>query len=88
MWEQVLISLEQYRHQTIYVGCSGGVDSMTLVHFLHAHQFDIHLLHVNYHQRGNESDADMKLVKAVAEQYSDRPDGSDDRVCTNAGTKR
>lgn len=70
MWEQVLISLEQYRHQTIYVGCSGGVDSMTLVHFLHAHQFDIHLLHVNYHQRGNESDADMKLVKAVAEQYS------------------
>ncbi|MBC9812862.1 tRNA lysidine(34) synthetase TilS [Crocinitomicaceae bacterium CZZ-1] len=70
MWEQVLIFMEQYRHQTIYVGCSGGVDSIVLAHFLHAHQFRIHLLHVNYHQRGSESDADMELVKTVAQQYS------------------
>lgn len=69
MWDQVLIFLEQYRNQTIYIGCSGGVDSMALTHFLHVHQFQIHLLHVNYHQRGSESDADMELVKAVAKTY-------------------
>lgn len=69
MWEQILIFLEQYRHQTIYIGCSGGVDSMALTHFLHTHKFQIHLLHVNYHQRGNESDADMELVRTVAKDY-------------------
>ncbi len=55
--------MEQYRRQTIFIGCSGGVDSMVLAHFLHEHQFNIHVLHVNYQKRGTESDGDMKFVR-------------------------
>lgn len=63
MWEKALKTMERYRNMTIYVGCSGGIDSMVLVHFLYSHQFNIHVLHVNYHKRGKESDDDMEFVR-------------------------
>lgn len=55
--------MEQYRHRTIFIGCSGGIDSMVLAHFLYEHQFNIHILHVNYQKRGTESDGDMEFVQ-------------------------
>jgi tRNA(Ile)-lysidine synthase len=69
MWEKALNSMEQYRHQTIFVGCSGGVDSMVLVHFLHKNNFTIHVLHVNYQKRGVESDGDMEFVKEICQTH-------------------
>lgn len=63
MWSESLLFLEKYRQHTIYIGCSGGVDSMVLAHFLHTHKFDIHIVHINYHKRGDESDEDMKFVE-------------------------
>jgi tRNA(Ile)-lysidine synthase len=62
-WHEVLAFLEQYRQQTIFVGCSGGVDSMVLVHFLLHNDFQMHVVHVNYHKRGEESNKDMALVQ-------------------------
>lgn len=60
--------MEQYRRQTIFTGCSGGVDSMVLTHFLHEHQFNIHVLHVNYQKRGAESDGDMEFVQLFCKE--------------------
>lgn len=68
MWEKALDIMEKYRHQTIFVGCSGGIDSMVLAHFLHKNQFDIHILHVNYQKRGAESDGDMEFVKLFCQR--------------------
>lgn len=68
MWGKVLIFMEQFRNNTIYIGCSGGIDSMVLTHFLHENLFKIHVLHVNYHKRGAESDHDMQLVRAFCEE--------------------
>lgn len=70
MWENALKIMEQFRSKTIYIGCSGGVDSMVLVDFLHKNQFKIHVLHVNYHKRGLESDKDMEFVKKYCEDQS------------------
>lgn len=61
--------MEKYRHRTIFVGCSGGIDSMVLAHFLQKHQFNIHLLHINYQKRGSESDGDMEFVKTFCEKH-------------------
>ena len=61
-WQEVISFLEAFRTQPIVVGCSGGLDSMTLLHFLHKHGFRIIALHINYHQRGVESDLDQQLV--------------------------
>jgi len=60
--------MNPYRDKTIFVGCSGGVDSMVLVHFLHKNSFRLHLLHVNYQKRGADSEADSKFVESYAKK--------------------
>lgn len=62
MWEEIPSFLAPYRAHKIFVGCSGGLDSMALLHYLNSNGYDIHALHVNYHKRGEESDADQDLV--------------------------
>lgn len=69
MWNKALNIIGKYRHQTIFVGCSGGIDSMVLTHFLHKNQFKIHILHVNYQKRGIESDNDMEFVKTFCKKH-------------------
>lgn len=63
MWEEIESFLAPYRTQTLFVGCSGGVDSMALLHYLHTNQFKVHALHINYHKRGTDSDADQALIQ-------------------------
>lgn len=70
MWDDVLEKLKKYRKHTIYIGVSGGIDSMALLYFLFSNQFKIHVLHVNYHKRGEASDLDMKLVAEFCEKHS------------------
>lgn len=48
----------------VLVGVSGGVDSMVLLHTLHALGYAVQCAHVNYHTRGDASDADQELVEA------------------------
>ncbi len=47
----------------VVVGVSGGVDSMVLLHLLSKSSLRVHVLHVNYHKRGESSNADEELVK-------------------------
>lgn len=48
---------------TFVAGVSGGLDSMVLVEALHRVGAEVHVAHVNYHLRGEASDADQALVE-------------------------
>lgn len=50
--------------EPVWVGVSGGVDSMTLLHVLRALGHPCHVAHMDHGLRGAESDADRELVKA------------------------
>ena len=55
----------------ILVACSGGVDSMTLLHYLWEHQEDYNVkvgaVHVDHMLRGEESAADGRFVQSYCE---------------------
>ena len=46
-----------------FVACSGGVDSMVLLHILHKLGRNVSALHVNYLLRGEDSEGDQALVE-------------------------
>jgi tRNA(Ile)-lysidine synthase len=58
------------RGEKILVAVSGGLDSMTLLHALHAlakkSKWKISVAHFNHQLRGRSSDADEKLVRKIA----------------------
>jgi tRNA(Ile)-lysidine synthase len=60
------------RGQKILVAVSGGVDSMVLLHVLHAlsrkNKWQITVAHLNHQLRGRSSDADERLVIRAAKQ--------------------
>ena len=60
------------RGDKIIVAVSGGPDSIALAYVLNKlkdkQNFQIKLVHVNYHQRGIESDKDEKFVRNFAEK--------------------
>ena len=49
----------------ILIACSGGVDSITLVHLCNVLNLNFALAHCNYKLRGVESDADENLVREL-----------------------
>jgi tRNA(Ile)-lysidine synthase len=54
----------------VYVACSGGVDSMVLIHLLmHAGAY-VHVLHLNYQLRGEDSMADEQFVHLYCEKWN------------------
>jgi tRNA(Ile)-lysidine synthase len=55
-------------HQ-VYVACSGGVDSMVLIFLLQQLSIKLHILHVNYHLRNEESDTDENFIKNYCIQH-------------------
>ena len=56
--------------KTIFIAISGGVDSVVLLDLLSKNHSNIHLLHVNYHLRGEESNADEQLIRKLATKYT------------------
>lgn len=58
--------LKQWKHlenSIIFVACSGGVDSITLLHILKSLNWNIEAIHVNYGLRELDSDLDQELVE-------------------------
>jgi tRNA(Ile)-lysidine synthase len=55
---------------TIFVACSGGVDSIALVHWCHMHQLPIKVLHVNFQLRGLESNKDEDFVREFCAEWN------------------
>lgn len=60
----------ELRTHKVFLACSGGVDSMVLLHVLTQLQTDLTVLHVNYKLRGADSDADEALVLAVCTEQN------------------
>ena len=56
------------KHHKVYVGLSGGVDSIVLLRLFFLCGFDVEALHVNYQLRGSESDADEDFVRELCHQ--------------------
>lgn len=56
--------------KTVYLAISGGVDSVVLLNLLVQAKYTVHLLHVNYHLRGDDSVADEQLVRRLAKLYN------------------
>ncbi len=52
--------------QPILVACSGGADSVALLHVLHSLGHPVAVAHVNYGLRGDDSDADARFVRELA----------------------
>ena len=51
----------------LLIGVSGGVDSMSLLNFLHASGYNVSVAHINYHLRGDESSQDQRLVESYCD---------------------
>lgn len=59
-----LLFLDEMQNQaTVFVACSGGIDSMVLVHMLKNLELPISVLHCNFQLRGQDSDDDEDFVK-------------------------
>jgi tRNA(Ile)-lysidine synthase len=52
-----------------FVACSGGVDSMVLLHVLQKNGYIVSALHVNYQLRGSDSENDQSLIESTCERY-------------------
>jgi tRNA(Ile)-lysidine synthase len=56
--------LQPYHNQRIVLACSGGIDSMVLLHALIKLNLQPVILHVNYQLRGEDSNLDAQFIKA------------------------
>lgn len=52
----------------IYVGLSGGPDSVCVLDVLHRLGYECHALHCNFHLRGDESDRDEQFCRQLCKQ--------------------
>lgn len=50
----------------LLIACSGGVDSVVLVHLVREMHYEFALAHVNHHTRGAASDGDEAFVRELA----------------------
>mgnify|MGYP001235219256 CR=1 FL=1 len=51
-----------------WVACSGGVDSVVLLHIMHEQGIAVGILHCNFHLREESSNGDEKFVRELAEK--------------------
>ena len=56
------------RQEKVVVTCSGGADSIFLLHILNKLGFDCIVAHCNFHLRGEESDRDENFVREFCER--------------------
>lgn len=54
----------------LFIGVSGGIDSMVLMHLVNQAGYILTATHINYHLRGEDSNKDAALVKEFCEQLN------------------
>jgi tRNA(Ile)-lysidine synthase len=64
--ENIRPFFRRYSPQKWYIACSGGLDSMVLLHLTLAAGIQPHILHVNYGLRDEESDEDERFLSEFA----------------------
>jgi tRNA(Ile)-lysidine synthase len=69
-FESFVDKWSSYKSSKVFVGLSGGVDSVVLLRLLHQSGFDITALHINYHLRGKESDEDEYFVRKLCDNLN------------------
>lgn len=69
LFQHITTKWSHLSKKTIFLACSGGVDSMTLLHLFQKAKWDVEVMHVNYQLRGEDSENDMKLVIDTCERY-------------------
>jgi tRNA(Ile)-lysidine synthase len=55
--------INSLKSKFFFIACSGGIDSMVLLHLASKFNLDAHVLHVNYNLRGQESLEDANFLK-------------------------
>lgn len=58
----------QLEKKSLLVACSGGMDSVVLVHLLKKFKLNLEIIHINYQLRGKDSFKDEQLVRDLAQQ--------------------
>ena len=66
--EEIIEPLKK-KNGVLVLGVSGGIDSMVLLDFFRRLSMEVHVCHVNYQLRGEESEADEQLVREFALKY-------------------
>ncbi len=59
---------QNLRAKKLFLACSGGVDSMVLMHLFTSLKVDLSVLHVNYQLRGEASNQDAQFVENVCDK--------------------
>ena len=58
-----------YRDEKLLIACSGGLDSVVLLHLLFKMEVECVVAHCNFRLRGQDSDGDEVFVGQLAEKY-------------------
>ncbi|WP_158978087.1 tRNA lysidine(34) synthetase TilS [Cellulophaga sp. L1A9] len=59
----------ELKNKHFLLACSGGIDSIVLVHLCNAIGLKFSLAHCNFNLRGTDSDGDEAFVKALASEF-------------------
>lgn len=73
LFDTIIETLDEHRFDpqkdSLVAGISGGIDSMVLLSVLHKLNYNVIVVHVNYHKRGEASDKDQELVVKTSRKY-------------------
>lgn len=60
---------QKYRSSELIIACSGGIDSMVLLSLAKEFHPNIHVAHMNYQLRGEDSEKDEQHVREFCQQH-------------------